>query len=147
MESVSRETLPKRTFVESFRLVCWQFLIYQNRISDLPPDFDDCPNTCHIYNEKERKGSKEYCSGCEVKIAKDSFEEETKTVLDEKLGKRWKQYKFERLVNHVYDAFELKNSEIEMSIAAEIMVGILITEQNRQRRIEDYNRKLRLKET
>lgn len=33
-----------------------------------------------------------------------------------------------------------------MTVVSEIMVGILISEQNRQRRIEDYNRKLKDKE-
>ena len=146
MEPVSGETLPKRAFVESFRLVCWQFLIYQARISELPPVFDECPKICHLYREEERKGSKEHCSGCESKIAKDSFEEEAKLVLDERLGNDWKKYKFERLVSLVYDTFELKESKDDMTVTAEIMVGTLLSEQNRQRRIEDYNRRLKAKE-
>lgn len=110
----------------------------------MSPAFDDCPGVCHLYGKDHK--AKTYCDNCEVKIAKDSFEEEAKAVLDDRLGDKWKQYKFDRLLSQVYDAFELKNSKVNMSITAEIMVGILISEQNRQRRIEDYNRKLKEKE-
>ena len=146
LEPVPGETLPKGAFVESFRLVCQQFLVYQNRLSDLPPVFDDCPKICHLYREEERQGSKGFCNGCELKIAKESFEEEAKALLDERLDNQWKEYKFNRLVSLVYDAFELKESNQDLSVTAEIMVGVLLSEQNRQRRIEDYNRKLKAKE-
>jgi hypothetical protein len=147
LESVSGEALPKRTFVESFRIVCWQFLVYQHSINDLPPVFDDCPKICHIYNEKERDGNKDYCTGCDVGIAKASFEQEAKAILDERLGNKWKKYKFEHLLNLVYDAFDLKESGIDLTVTSEIMVSILVSEQNRQRRIEDYNRRQKQKET
>lgn len=80
-----------------------------------------------------------------MKIAKDDFEEDTISILNERLGDKWKEYKFNYLLSQVYDAFDLKDSKIELSVTAEVMVNILISEQNRQRRIHDYNRKLKRK--
>lgn len=146
MVRVSGETVPKRTYVEAFRLVCWQFLVYQNIRREITPDYDDCPLYCAIYNEQERNGSKDFCGNCEVKIAKDSFEEEATKVLNERLGKKWEKYGLKRLLNTIYDIYDLKNSGIKnLSPAADMLIGVLESEQNRQRRIEDYNEKLKQK--
>jgi hypothetical protein len=139
LEYLSGEALPKRTFVECFRVVCWQFVVYQKQLGDIPPFYDDCPKIC--YRLGKDKVDKDYCEGCDIKDARDAFEQEAKAELDERVGEKWKIYSFESLLGWVYDAFELKQSKKkDMSITADIMVGILISEQNKQRRIDDYNR-------
>jgi len=144
LEPVSGETLPKRTFVECFRIVCWQFLVYQEQLRDIPPFFDECPRVCYLLGKDKKVEG--YCEGCDLKIAKDSFEQEAKAALDEKLEDKWKIYKFDNLLSWVYDAFDMKDDDSNLSVTADIMVNILVSEQNRQRRIKDYNRKLKEKE-
>lgn len=68
-------------------------------------------------------------------------------VLNERLGNKWKQYGFERLLSLVYDAYELKESKLDRSVTGDFLVGILMSEQNKQRRIEDFNRRQKSKET
>ncbi len=141
MGTVSEETLPKRSFVESFRIVTWQFLVYQDDLEKISPFYDECPSVCYKFPRRDKKDEDIFCQGCEVGIAKKTFEEETESHLNDRLGKDWKQYGFENLVRQVKDAFEMKESGENLSVVGQIMVNIVHSELNRQSRIERFNRK------
>ena len=106
--------------------------------------FDDCPDYCARFSEKERKGSKDYCKGCDIKIAKDNLKEFSEKELDEKLGDRWKRYTFESLLSSVYSVYDIKDFKPhDLTPKAEILVGTFLSEESRQRRIERYNDKVK----
>ncbi len=143
MGSISGETLPKRNFVESFRIVCWQFLVYQEALENIPPFYDECPSYC--YKWPKRKDKDNFCDHCEVGVAKQAFEDETEKILKERLDNKWKKYGLQSLISQVKNTFEIKESKEHnenLSIIALIMVNILRSEENRQDRIRRYNDKL-----
>lgn len=114
--------------------------MYQEVLEDIDPSYDECPSYCPKY-ESRHTDVNEFCNICEIKIAKDAYEEETKKLLHERLGKVWEKYGFENLERQVRQTFELKEKRDNLSIVSMIMVNVLLTEENRQRRIKDFNRR------
>lgn len=103
--------------------------------------YDECPIVCYKISKRPEEKKDDFCGTCDIKIAKEFFEEETIKLLDERLGDSWKSYGFKNLYNQVRETFDIEPTDPKISITAKSMVDILESEKNRQRRIEDWNRK------
>ncbi len=146
MGAVSTEAVPKGTYVDVFRIVCWQFLIYQQALRDISPDFDECPNYCHRFGKRKTVPLNEFCTGCDIKIARDSFETATEALLNERHENDWKAYGFSTLLQNVRDTYDMKEMETDnLFVTTQLMIDILAGEENRQLRIEDWNRREKAK--
>jgi hypothetical protein len=109
---------------------------------ELPPEFDDCPRYCARFSEKERGGNFDFCNGCDVKSGIEEFEEGTQAMLIERLGEKAKHYSLESLISAVNEVYQLKDfDEDELTPATDILVGVIISLENKQKRIELYNMK------
>ena len=142
MGRLSKTTLPKRNYVESFRVVAWQFLLFRDALDELAPDYDRCPLVCGKGIEVEQD---EYCKGCDVKIAETSFKEDTTKFLDERVGPVWKEYGFNILYNDVLNIYNLKEREEDHPSHIDHLINVLQGEINRKDRIKEWNRKMEAK--
>jgi hypothetical protein len=142
LDNLSRFPLPKRTFVEAFRVVVWQYLNYQTLLLDISPEYDECPTICF----KRILDNGNFCDGCEVKIAKDIFKEESIEELDRRLGKNWVKYDFDYILNTVINITAIEDDDrSDWSIVTETLFNVYLSQRNRLKRVDDWNFKQRMK--
>lgn len=136
-------SLPKRAFVRCFRIVCWQFVNYREQLLEINPVHDNCPRICARLG-KDKEGS-DYCEGCDIRIAKQSFEEACAEFLDEEFDKeqfKWKDhYDIETLENTVIEIYCIKDvsDESERTVNTQALINILNAEINKKDRIKRWD--------
>jgi hypothetical protein len=117
--------------------------VYRERLININPIHDNCPTTCARFPNKT---DDEYCNNCDVKIAKDSFKEETLTLLDKQFGSKWKSYTFEALENQVLNILAIKDDDPDhWTTMTTTLVNILSAEFNKQERIKLWEERQKLK--
>jgi hypothetical protein len=141
LEVLSGNDLPKGSYREYFRVVAWQFIIYQQNLYEMNPAFDDCPKLCAIDTTRKFNSTKEYCGGCEAKIAEDGFKEACEENLDDRFGKSWKkEISLDILMYDVASIYELKNkAKTDVTVTSASLISIIDYEVYRQRKIADWN--------
>lgn len=105
---------------------------------------DDCPDICVKFPKREK--TNDYCNLCDVKIARDAYEEATKGYLDDRLGNKWKKWTFEEIENTVLSIYNIKESDkTKWTVTTSTLVAVLDGEINRQQRIKLWQDKQKAK--
>lgn len=69
------------------------------------------------------------------------MEEELQKLLDERVGEGWRRWGVQGLLRHVYEvAYLAEGDQDTWTTTTARLVGIYKSEQNRIRRVEDWNR-------
>lgn len=107
---------------------------------EISPEYDECPFWCTLLSQNRQ--TKGFCHGCEIKIKKQFFEEETLKELQLKVKDEWQQYGFSYLIEMVNLTVEAEDiPKEERTVLSDFMIDILQSQRNLQRKIEYYNRK------
>ena len=96
----------------------------------------------------EINDGEDYCRGCDVKIQRDAFEEESKKYLREKQGDSWERDALDRLKKVVEDIFEIKEttSADERTVTTQSLINIFESELYKKKRQERYEDKRKQEE-
>lgn len=141
-------SLPKRAFVRCFRIVCWQFVNYRDQLLEINPIHDECPRICARLGRQAI--GKDYCEGCDVRIAKQGFEEACEEFLDEEFDNdpfKWRDhYDLETLENTVIEIYCIKETDDSVwTLRTQALVNILNAEINKKDRIKHWDDKQKAK--
>lgn len=122
---------------DSFRVASNIFIAYQNASLDLPPSYYDCPSWC----PEKREKCEDFCNQCPVKAQEDEMKSELEESLDERVGEHWRKWGIDNLLKHVYEVSYLAEGNPDnWTVTTARLVNIYKGQQNRIKRIEDYNR-------
>ena len=105
---------------------------------DTPPAYWDCPKWCP--EQKERRSKP--CEACPGEAQERDMERELESTLEERLGDAWRPWGIPGLLRTVYEVGSLvETDDSEWTVTTARLVGIYRSEQSRQRRVDDYNRR------
>lgn len=109
---------------------------------DISPEYDECPTVCP-------KGMSEnggFCDGCDVKVSKDVFKEESIEELDKRLGIKWKEYGFDNLLMSVLSVTAIEDDDrTKWDITTETLFNVYLSQRNRLQRVDHWNFKQKMK--
>lgn len=131
------QKLSPRISFASFRIVVWQFCYYSRDLSELAPQYDDCPASCEFTDDV-------LCETCPRRELATGFQEVCEEYLDARLGDKWKKYGFDLLYQTVLDTLAFEDEKNLTTVAARC-VGILRNERNKLERIDAWNQKQKMK--
>jgi len=111
-------------------------------LADISPEYDECPLVCF----KREGNGKEFCDGCEVKVAKDLFKEEAAQALNDRFKDKWKVYDLDHLLESVIGIVNSEDDDkTTWSPTTEMLFDVYVGQRARLRRVDDWNLKQKLK--
>lgn len=111
-------------------------------LADISPEFDECPLVCF---KKEGNGE-DFCKSCDVKVAREIFQEEAIQVLDERFGDEWKIYPFDEILKSVISIINSEDdNKMTWSPTTDLLFDVYISQRTRLKRIDDWNYKQKIK--
>lgn len=142
MGDVSETTLPKGTFVESFRIAIRSKLYFIDELADSNPMYDECPSYCGT----EEKKREDFCTNCPAKRQQDAFKEKLEEALEFELEGKWQEFGIGMLLRNINDVAEVSTTDPnKWTVSTARLVEILESEKAKKRRIEDFERMEELK--
>lgn len=113
-------------------------MTYQRLSDETPPAYWDCPKWCP--EQKERRESP--CEACPTADQDREMKRELEQNLTERLGDAWRPWGVDGLLRTVYEiGYLAETDDSEWTVTTARLVNIYRSEQSRQRRVDDYNRR------
>lgn len=133
IHGLSGKALPKRAYVEAFRIVYHAKLYYTELVGESNPAYDDCPTFCGTQEERRET----YCEGCPAKRQQDTFQRILEERLTEELGDEWKEWSIMNLLSATsavrkYEAMDSSNR----TASTQVLIDVLEEEREKKKRIE-----------